>query len=206
MTGSVNRQDAIISLALAQRRLQSIVTEDPFDILGLVPSFDLDRDRIERAFLRRLAKVHPDTIKSARDQDASLDADRASSRLTEARSVLQSPELRANALLARLGGPGKGRDTSLPPGFLQQILQTREEIDRAVASESPAQLEHWTTWAHDEQQRYRKRVGDLFRRAGDPPDGLLLGEIRTLLNAWRYIERLIEQLDPQYDPNRADFA
>jgi len=41
---------------------------------------------------------------------------------------------------------------------------------------------------------------------GDPPDPALLGEIRTQLNAWRYIERLIEQLDPQYDPNRADFA
>ena len=30
--------------------------------------------------------------------------------------------------------------------------------------------------------------------------------IRESLNAWRYIERLIEQLDPDYSPAEADFG
>ena len=45
-----------------------------------------------------------------------------------------------------------------------------------------------------------------FTRARFVPAPEALREVRTRLNAWRYIERLIEQLDPDYDPARADFA
>ena len=47
--------------------------------------------------------------------------------------------------------------------------------------------------------------GRLFERFDETNEQAVLSEIRTQLNAWRYIERLIEQLDPDYDPNRADF-
>lgn len=180
--------------------------DDPFERLGLPATYDLDRDQIERAFLRRLARVHPDAARAHRPSADHADDAQASAMLTEARAALEHPESRANALLARLGGPSASRDASLPDGFLQEILEIRQSVEQAIASGSPGQREHWTQWALDQRERYRKRVGDSFRRAGDPPDAELLRSIRTQLNAWRYIERLIEQLDPQYDPNRADFA
>jgi hypothetical protein len=47
---------------------------------------------------------------------------------------------------------------------------------------------------------YEGRVARLFAQGAETV------EIRRELNAWRYIERLIEQLDPNYDPGRADFG
>ena len=37
-----------------------------------------------------------------------------------------------------------------------------------------------------------------------PVAGDRLSQVRRELNAWRYTERLIEQLDPGYEPGRAD--
>ena len=45
----------------------------------------------------------------------------------------------------------------------------------------------------------------MFQSLSSPPAAESLAEIRIRLNAWRYIERLIEQLDPGYDPDVADF-
>ena len=42
----------------------------------------------------------------------------------------------------------------------------------------------------------------MFDSADDPEVRLT---IRRELNVWRYTERMIEQLDPGYDPNTADF-
>lgn len=173
--------------------------QDPFDRLGLEPRFDLDPAAIERAFLRAIAASHPDA--SAFPSD--LAADAGSADLTEARRVLDDPERRANALLERLGGPGKA-DRSLPDGFLLEIMAVREEIDEAP------DLERWSAWAEQRRANHVARVGEMFSKlqaGGSSGDSeAIRGEIRTELNAWRYAERLIEQLDPDYDPARADFA
>lgn len=168
---------------------------DPFDVLGLPPHFDLDPSVIERAFLRAMASAHPDAAGSANGIE--------SADLTEARRVLDDPERRANALLDRLGGPGKD-DRSLPDGFLMEIMSVREEIEQTP------DRERWTAWAEERRAEHIASVGAHFQRldhAGDEPAReSIRRSIRTELNAWRYAERLIEQLDPDYDPARADFA
>jgi hypothetical protein len=39
----------------------------------------------------------------------------------------------------------------------------------------------------------------------DAPSEQSRRELRRHLNAWRYIERMIEQLDETYNPSKADF-
>jgi curved DNA-binding protein CbpA len=169
------------------------VGEDPFDILGLPPAFDHAPAAIERAYLARAASVHPDLVGD--DDEAAVRA----AKLNRAKSVLLNPEQRANALLARLGGPSKAQDKSLPPGFLIEMMETREAIEAAIATGNPEERGQWDRWALEQRSEYVSHIGELFGQVAKDPGKL--AQIRQKLNAWRYIERLIEQLDPKYNPS-----
>lgn len=176
---------------------------DPFDLLGLPPSFDLNAGQIARAHRKASASAHPDRNPSA--PDAGSEAARTTARLNHARRTLENDELRANALLERLGGPPKNREKALPDGFLIEIMRTRLAVEEALGSGDPAARETCESEAEAEREKWIHDVRAAFAALGDPPDPAQLTAIRVKLNAWRYIERLIEQLDPDYDPARADF-
>lgn len=172
---------------------------DPFEALGLERRFDLDQGAITRAWLARSAALHPDR------QPADDDAARSMARLNAARDALADAEQRANCLLALLGGPSKEADRSLPEGFLERTLELREEIEELLANEAPGERDRLEQWALGQRKQFVDRVSKLFRQLTQPAQSSQLAEIRTALNAWRYTERLIEQLDPAYNPARADF-
>jgi curved DNA-binding protein CbpA len=163
------------------------MTREPFAILGIEPAFDLPPGRVEKAYLSRVAQIHPDL---ARDEDA---ASRAAI-LNEARATLLDPERRAGALLQKLGGPSPEADRSLPASFLAEMLEVREETEAAVATGDQPRIEHWRTWAADRRRAVIAEVSSLFASAGSPPVESSLREIRRMLNAWRYVERMLEQL------------
>jgi molecular chaperone HscB len=176
---------------------------DPFDTLGLPAVFALEPARIERAALAQLAQLHPDA--------GLLDADESdlqAARINAARDTLLFALARAEALLQRRGGPAKEADKSLPAGFLAEMMQTREEAEAAIASGDPAARAMWTTTAMQQRAAYEARAATLFAQpqASASPDAATLRELRTHLNAWRYIERLIEQLDPAYNPGATDIG
>lgn len=175
-------------------------TTDPFELLGVRAAFDLTREQIERAYLAKAAASHPD---AAGDDAAREAGERRSAALNHAARTLRDRERRANALLARLGGPSKEADRSLPDGFLAQIMETRMQIEADAGD--PAARERWEQWAEKERDAFARSVSAQFASLAEPATPASLAEIRRTLNAWRYIERLIEQLDPDYDPARADF-
>lgn len=165
---------------------------DPFDILGLDPAFDIDAAALQRAYLERSAALHPD--------HAGEDSGAEAAALNEAKRTLEDPERRAEALLRRLGGPARDQDRSLPPGFLQEIMTLREQIEEEVASGDPAKIDHWERWARERRRGHIAEVSRLFREylaAGGKGDPALLGAVRRELNVWRYTERLLEQIDPE---------
>jgi len=170
--------------------------DHPFAVLGLPLRYDIDRETVERAYLSRAAQIHPDL---AGDED---EVAVSAAALNRAKRVLLNDELRADALLTGLGGPAKEQDKSLPPGFLMEMMETREAVESAIVSGSEGEREKWQRWAVGERGRYRSIVSGLFELN---PDAGNLRDVRVQLNAWRYIERLIEQLDPRYDPARNDF-
>ena len=170
---------------------------DPFTTLGLEPRFDLTDAEIEAAYLARVSTAHPDAAPAG-----TTPADPAA--LNDARAALLDAERRANALLAHLGGPGPSEDKSLPDGFLMEMMEVRGEIEDAIASGGDAERARWEAWADEQRAEFVQDVTARFAAAdGSQPEPL--AAIRTRLNAWRYIERLIEQLDPDYDPAHADF-
>ncbi len=142
--------------------------------------FELPAAEVERAYLIRAAALHPDLAGGTGNDSAALN---------DAKETLLNSELRANALLEVLGGPGKGQDRSLPEGFLVEVMEVREAAGAAGASESG----RWRAWAVEKRRGYERDVGAMF--AAVAGDRGLLREVRRTLNAWRYIERMIEQLD-----------
>ncbi len=183
--------------------------DDPFDRLALPPRFDLEPDAIRRAYLARAAQLHPDLQGQPPESgsvDSESDVEASSARLNEARRVLEDPESRANALLARLGGPDARADRSLPPGFLMEIMELRERVESMLGGGAPGDRAACLAEAEGLRRGYIEDVRSRFASLGEPASAAALGAIRTELNAWRYIERLIEQLDPAYDPSEADFG
>lgn len=164
---------------------------DPFQALGLPRTFDLEATAIERAYLARVASVHPDLGSAKEMQD---DTSGAAAALNDARQTLLSPEARASALLDVLGF--EGEDRSLPDGFLMEIMDVRMDLEEAAAAGNAERVGHWRSWAADRRREWTSRIAELFRRHSASPDPELLSEVRRSLNAWRYIERMIEQAGP----------
>lgn len=173
---------------------------DAFDQLGLPPRFDLTAAQVRAAYLARATAVHPDHAGGGASGAAlpgALDGD--SARLNHARATLADPEQRAEALLARLGGPAKETDRSLPDGFLMEMMDVREQLDASVSARDSAGVSRWLAWADERRARHVACVGELFFGAmgggTTQADRSVLVALRRELNAWRYIERMIEQID-----------
>lgn len=172
-------------------------SSNPFSLLGLPERFDLSPDQIHAAHLSRVATIHPDLNQQSAPGDVGDDGDPAAA-LNDAKRILENPESRANALLRLLGGPSKEADRSLPPGFLMDMMATREAIEAATKSRDSAEADRWRRWADAQRAQYSREISEVFHALPSSPSNADLAAIRTRLNAWRYIERLIEQLDPDY--------
>jgi len=162
------------------------VTTDPFAILGLEPRWNLSDSAVEQAYLRRIASAHPDLVSDSGDANLASD-------INLAKLQLLDPLLRAEALLHRLGGSNHGSSKALPPGFLAEMMALREEVEGAIADDPDgAQRAAWRAHAERRRAAHLARLADLFQDAS----GQSRDAIRTELNAFRYTQRLIEQLDP----------
>jgi DnaJ-domain-containing protein 1 len=168
-----------------KRTPHSLASGDPFSALGLPAAFDVDPAALRRAFLERSKSLHPD-----REGDAAMAA-----ALNAAKATLEDPEKRAEALLSLWGGPAKGTDRGLPDGFLMEMMEVREAIEGVRGDR--AAVARWVNWGEERRGAHAARVGELFARAAGAPvpeRAALLAAVRRELNAWRYIERMVEQV------------
>ena len=156
---------------------------DPFLILGLPARYRVDAQELRRAWMRRVAQVHPDAAGSALESTYANDAFR----------VLSDPIGRAQALLGRLGAPS-GDDRAMPQEFLLEMMELREEAD-AAQGDIPS-----TVALRAEANRRRgdaiERIASVFDAASDgsiSPDAAQA--VRTELNVVRAFDRMLEQLE-----------
>jgi hypothetical protein len=159
---------------------------NPFSLLSLEQSFTIEDAAIERAFLRTVAKLHPDHAGIEAADDGAVAA------ITLARDILLDPEKRAGVLLELRGGPGAHADRSLPDGFLERILNVRQAMEEELAEGGAEALSRWRAWASERRREHVCAVAALF--ASPSLSAAQLAAIRLELNAWRYTERVLEQL------------
>lgn len=150
---------------------------------------------LRRAYLARAAQAHPDTSGLSED-----DAARASAELNQAKETLEDPERRALVLLAmRLKEAGMSLapedDRAMPPGFLAEMMNAREEMESTRMVNDTDALEAWRAWGEARQREHHLRVRALFEALDSALDLSTFRALKLELNAWRYVERMLEQMD-----------
>jgi len=157
-----------------------------FECLGLPRRFAIDLAAMEREYLSRSRELHPDFHQLGADSErrASLEL---SSALNEAYGVLRDSFKRADYLLMLQGGPSAAELKGMPPAFLMEMLEIREEIEALRSSPCDARLAELGEQLTARRDAVMAEVGPLF-------DNNELRTIRERLNAVKYLNGLIRDL------------
>jgi molecular chaperone HscB len=169
---------------------------DFFQRLGLPRRFSVDPGELERAYLVRSRAVHPDFHLAGPSGELSASLE-LSAAVNEAYNTLRDPFARAEYLLKLEGGPSASDHKQMPQAFLAEMLEAREatELARGNADEV-ARLDA------DFGGRFAdlmEQVESLFSQyeqlpANNPRRANLLSEVRSLLNAAKYVRGLLRDL------------
>lgn len=166
----------------------------PFDILGLPVAYDVDPVLLQKRMIQLAAANHPDRYTDPLDQ---ADAAQRAAAINEAHRVLRDPLLRAQLLLELLAGSASRDEKALPPDLLMQMMEVREELEDAIASQDKPTLDRLRQWAADEQATHLQAMGDHLNAALSPaaPDQAdHLQQAQLHLNTLRYLARMLQQM------------
>jgi molecular chaperone HscB len=168
--------------------------DNPFELLGLPPRYDLDPGELQKAFIRASAANHPDLSTDPQEQ---LELTRRSAAINRAHGRLKDPLERAAALLEYLGHPIEPGNTDLPDGFLELMLEQREQMAEAQAEGDAEAIDELRRWTEQEQTERQAQIAALFDGAdrSNPPSAETLEKIVQQTNALRYLQRMDDQLD-----------
>jgi molecular chaperone HscB len=165
---------------------------DPFDTLGIVPTFELDINAVERRY-RDLSRVlHPDRHVASSPAERRLSLSKAVE-VNEAWRLVRDPIRRAEALLRRHGVDVKeGAEPKAEPAFLMEMMEQREALSEAKAKHDPARVQ---TLAG----QIRAKEGDVLGRlargfARTRSEGEDLDWLIPLIGELRYYRRFLDEV------------
>jgi molecular chaperone HscB len=161
-----------------------------FDIFGLAPRFSLERAALDARWKDLQREAHPDRFATA-SAAAQREAMQWSVRINEAYQRLKDPLKRAAYLCELNGAPIRAEDnTAMPPAFLMQQMQWREDLDDAA---SEADLERM---AADVASARREMLNALQHTADVQRDfAALAQQVRALM----FVERFARDVEARLD-------
>ncbi len=161
--------------------------EDHFQTLGMAPSFDVSSQELSERHLSYSRRLHPD---HAGDDPASrAKAVMLSAQVNEAYSVLKDPFQRAEYLLGLEGGPAASEDKRVPAGFLEEMLELRDDLEGHLASGKQERVTGFREFLEGRLGTLRDELRDLFA-----VEARNLPEIRQTLNVAAYFRGLLRDL------------
>jgi len=163
---------------------------DAFARLGIEPAFRIDTALVQQRWLQLVARHHPDRFT---DPIARARAAEELASINAARDSLLDDERRASLMLDRLGGPSASLVKDLPPGFLLEVLDLRDELEQARAGDAPSRA-HFIRSVEERLAQERAAIAMAMIAAEENPTPDRLRAARIALNAARYVERLRAQL------------
>ena len=167
----------------------SLLSSD-FDIFGLTPRFAIERAALDARWKELQREAHPDRFATAL-APAQREAMQWSVRINEAYQRLKDPLKRAAYLCELNGVPIRAEDnTAMPPAFLMQQMQWREDLDDA---KTLADLERM---AHEVATARREMVEALQQTADVQGDFTTLAQqVRSLM----FVERFASDIEARLD-------
>ena len=172
---------------------------DPFETLGIAPSFDVDLTSLEKRY-RELARVlHPDRHLGGSPGERRMTLGKAVE-VNEAWRMVRDPIRRAEALLRRLGvRMEEGKEPKANPEFLMEMMEQREALSEARASADPAAVERLASAIRQREKDVTARIAAAFaaarpggERASNGASGL--DKVVPLVGELRYYRRFLDEV------------
>ena len=155
---------------------------DYFSLFGVPERFELDLIQLEQAYRNVQAQVHPDRFVSKTDAERRV-AMQWATHANEAYRTLRSPVARARYLLSQRGVDiDAERSAAMPPAFLLQQMEWRENV--AQAASDAAELERLSNSLAGEE---RDMLADIQRALDVENDNVRAAE---LLRRLMFLEKL----------------
>lgn len=157
-----------------------------FELFGIKPSFCIDKQSLEVAYLKLQALLHPDRFATASEQERRIAAQK-SAYLNEAYDVLTDACSRADYLL-KLRGYTTDADASMSDDdFLIKQMEYRERLEDAAAEQSDEQA----VALCDEIDRQRTKIDKDFEHAYDKNS---FAVAQSLLARMRFMKKLKSEI------------
>lgn len=116
---------------------ESDLKKNYFELFGLPLQFEVEERELSDRYKNLQRQLHPDTVVSGDDRRKRF-AVQAAAYVNEAYRILRSPVDRAGYLLEQQGcKAGSGSERQLPPEFLMQQIQLREELEAVPGTDNP---------------------------------------------------------------------
>lgn len=151
---------------------------DPFAILGIAPSFDVDLTALEQTHRELSRALHPDKYVGAGASERREALSRAME-VNEAWRVVRDPIRRAEALLAREGVTvAEDRAPPADPEFLMEMLEQREALSEAIAAKDRGGVAKLAAAVRARAGAAERAVADAFAAKATAAVVERLGELR----------------------------
>lgn len=112
-----------------------------FELFNLPAAFAIDQSRLDQAYRKLQAEVHPDRFAAAPAAER-LRSMQLATQVNEAYQTLKSPLARARYLLQLNGVDTREEtNTAMPPAFLMRQMEWREAIEEAEQAGDLAALD-----------------------------------------------------------------
>jgi molecular chaperone HscB len=168
------------------------VVFDKFAVLGVPRSFDLEAPLLEERFRALSRKLHPDRFAraSAAERRYALEQ---TTRLNDAWRTLKDPARRGEHLL-ELRGQRLDRDQTMPPGFLEQVMEDRERLMEAKLEGGPEVVARLAAGVRAQEQEALAAAGAMLRSLEQGAQ-VALPEIAGQLARLRYYARYLDEVE-----------
>ncbi len=167
----------------------SSLTRNHFDLFGLPAAFGLDRAALDAAYRSVQGAVHPDRHVAGSDTDRRI-AMQLAAQANEAYRTLRDPALRAGYLCALRGvDVAVESNTAMPPDFLVQQMEWREQLDYAVAARDLSALGALRAALDDARRALLDALAVALDDRGDTQEAA--GLVRRLM----FLDRLAANID-----------
>lgn len=164
--------------------------DDPFALLGAPRRYDLDLDVVEKSHRELSRALHPDKYAQAGASERRQALEKAAS-VNEAWRVVRDPIRRAEALFALAGlvvtESNDSSTISVPPKFLMEMLEAREDLSDARAKKDLAKVR---TLGENIRARFEVTQAKLAAGLASDPQAML-----SRLGEMRFYKRFLDEVD-----------
>lgn len=165
---------------------------DPFDTFGIPPAFEVDLAALEQRFRDLSRVVHPDKFAAGgageRRRALSLAVD-----VNAAWRILRDPVRRAEALLARSGGPiGEESQPKASAELLMDVMERREELAEAKGRADVAKVRELAARVRERERGVVTRLGEGFAAIASAPARRT--DVIALVGELKYLRRFLDEV------------